>query len=98
MSIRRFFSLAAVFISVFTGLEAQNPQCVQVADGCDGGSSHEVGIRAAIARFQDSQYYGGSESIVMSSALDVKNQTMVTYLCQDRTTPPRHEGPAQHTK
>ena len=98
MSIRRFFSLAAVFISVFTGLEAQNPQCVQVADGCDGGSSHEVGIRAAIARIQDGQYYGGSESIVMSSALDGENLAMVTYLCQDGSTPPRLEGPALRSR
>ncbi|KAI0006359.1 WSC-domain-containing protein [Xylariaceae sp. FL0662B] len=79
-------------LSAFPCLEAQSAQCATVADGCDNGSSNEAGIRSAIARFQDGKVYGGSDAIVMSSAIEGDALAMVTYLCNDGSTPPKVEG------
>ncbi|KAI1085479.1 WSC-domain-containing protein [Whalleya microplaca] len=73
-------------------LEAQDAQCATVADGCDGGSSNESGIRSAIARFEDGKVYGGGDPIVMSSAFNGDALAMVTYLCNDESIPPKLEG------
>ncbi|KAF3903263.1 hypothetical protein ABW20_dc0107327 [Dactylellina cionopaga] len=88
-----FFQLVA--LSVYPGgLNAQSAQCVTVADGCDGGSSNESGISSAIARFQDGMIYGGSDAIVMSSALNGNALAMITYVCNDGSAPPKMEGSA----
>ncbi|RDW72896.1 WSC-domain-containing protein [Coleophoma cylindrospora] len=76
----------------FSGSNAQNVQCVTVADGCDRGSSEESGVTSAISRFEDGQIYGGSDPIVMSSAVNGDALAMITYLCNDGSAPPKLEG------
>ncbi|KZL65202.1 WSC-domain-containing protein, partial [Colletotrichum tofieldiae] len=74
------------------GLNSQSVQCVTVADGCNSGSRNQAGIESAIARFQDGMIYGGSDSIVMSSAPFGGSLAMITYLCNDGSVPPKLEG------
>ncbi|EPS38626.1 hypothetical protein H072_7637 [Dactylellina haptotyla CBS 200.50] len=86
--------LQLVALSHWVGcLNAQSAECATVANGCDGGSNNQAGISSAIARFQDGLVYGGGyEPIIMSSALQGSNLAMITYLCNDGSSPPQLEG------
>jgi len=92
------FILCLSILAAFILTNAQKLECASLPDGCDGGKSHETGVRAAIARFQDGKIYGGSEKILLSSAVQGNSLAMITYSCKDDSTPPRISGSAIRSK
>ncbi|KAF3090160.1 hypothetical protein TWF102_009377 [Orbilia oligospora] len=88
-----FTVLSGLVLSNFPRLNAQSVQCATVAEGCNAGSVSEAAVTNAIDRFRTGLFYGGGdESIILSSASNGNNVAMITYLCNDRSPPPRLEG------
>ncbi|KAK6519705.1 hypothetical protein TWF506_000005 [Arthrobotrys conoides] len=88
-----FTVLSGLILSSCPRLNAQSVQCATVSDGCNAGSVNEDAVSNAIARFENGLFYGGGdESIILSSASSGNNVAMITYLCNDRSPPPRLEG------
>ncbi|KAK6340345.1 hypothetical protein TWF730_002107 [Orbilia blumenaviensis] len=90
-----FPTLCVLILSACPRTDAQTVQCATISDGCNAGSVNEEAVINAINRFQNGYFYGGgSEPIIMSSARNGNgnNVAMITYLCNDRSPPPRLEG------
>jgi hypothetical protein len=73
---------------------SQTPRCNTLTDGCDGGTTHDAVVKAAIARFDPKKVYGGDEeSIVFASHTNSGSSVVsVAYRCTDNSIPPAIMG------
>ncbi|KAL7624619.1 hypothetical protein AAE478_006187 [Parahypoxylon ruwenzoriense] len=88
----RLQATLAIWLSIACGLHAQDPQCVTLSGGCDGGTAHSAALNKALGRFSDGKFYGGKDEVVMSSALDGDDLAAITYSCSDGSVPPSLAG------